>query len=170
MGHVGQNPAWHPPRPAHKTRLEKVLAHKLSERMALIRRLSIVLNSLTERTALVPSAVATGKVVSSSVESESRNRLLGRVTFVAPPRTPAVAEAGFPKPTDLVRREQVEAGTETLSSWREQALERRDHCGAQSEQFGGPRWARGPSLLIALGIVRSGGIGGPNPSVLDLST
>ena len=23
----------------------------------------------------------------------------------------------------------------------------RGHCGEQSEQFGGPRWARGPSLL-----------------------
>ena len=32
-----------PPRPAHKTRLEKVLADKLLDRMALIRRLSIVL-------------------------------------------------------------------------------------------------------------------------------
>ena len=57
--------------------------------MAPIRQLSIVWNPLTERTALVPSAAATGKVVSSSVESESRNRLLGRVTSVEPPRTPA---------------------------------------------------------------------------------
>ena len=107
--------------------------------MAPIRQLSIVLNALTEGNALVPSAIATGKAPSSSVESESRNRLLGRVTSVAPPCTPAVAGAGFPKPTDLVRREQVEAGKEAHSSWREQTLRRRDHCGEQSEQIGGPR-------------------------------
>ena len=154
MGHVGRTPAWHPPRPAHKTRLEKVLAGKLLDRMALIRRLSIILNSLTERTALVPSAAATGKVVSSPVESESRNSLLGRVTFVEPHRMPAVAQTGFPKPTDLVRREQVEAGTETHSSWQEQTLKRRGHCGEQSEQFGGPRWARGPSLLFWYGPIQ----------------